>query len=88
MKTLDEIPGSWSRNLPANDGAPGEDPPAGCNSSRFQCVFENNAALDRETGLVWERFPSGPVNWEVARLFAREDSPVLVAAGVSLRRRS
>jgi len=59
-KTLEEIPGSWSRTLPANDGSPGgpfPTPPAGCNSTRFQCVFENQAVLDRETGLVWERSP-------------------------------
>ena len=55
-KTLDEIPGSWSRKLPANDGAPGPNPPAGCNSTRFQCVLESNrGVLDRETGLVWYR---------------------------------
>lgn len=54
-KTLEEIPGSWSRNLPANDGAVGPSPPAGCNSTRFQCVLNNNAVLDRETGLVWTR---------------------------------
>lgn len=52
-KTLEEIPGSWSRALAANDGAPGPDPPAGCNSTRFQCVLGNAAVLDRETGLVW-----------------------------------
>ena len=67
MKTLDEIPGSWSRTLPANDGAPGPDPHAGCNSSRFQCVFGNDAVLDRETGLVWELTPfSGNYNWVTA----------------------
>jgi hypothetical protein len=54
-KTLDEIPGSWSRTLPANDGEPGPFPPAGCDSSRFKCVFEDQGVLDLETGLVWER---------------------------------
>jgi len=52
-KTLEQIPGSWSRALPANDGAPGPSPPAGCNSTRFQCVLGDAAVLDRETGLVW-----------------------------------
>jgi len=57
MKSLDEIPGSWSRMLPADDGAPGPDPPAGCDSSRFDCLedFFNDLVLDRETGLVWQR---------------------------------
>lgn len=66
MKTLDEIPGSWSRSLPSDNGAPGDDPPAGCNSTRFQCVLVNNeAVLDHETGLVWQRFvsSSSPFNW-------------------------
>jgi hypothetical protein len=70
MKTLDEIPGSWSRTLPANDGAPGPDPHAGCNSSRFQCVFGNDAVLDRETGLVWQRSPTTfAASWIVAGSF-------------------
>lgn len=58
-KTLEEIPGSWSRALASNDGAAGPNPPAGCNSTRFQCVLGDAAVLDRETGLVWQRDP-GP----------------------------
>jgi len=66
-KTLEEIPGSWSRTLPANDGAPGPDPPAGCNSTRFQCVMGDAAVLDRETGLVWERAPAVATgDWHVS----------------------
>jgi hypothetical protein len=48
MKTLDEIPGSWDRTLSSTGG---------CSSERFDCVFDDEAVLDRETGLVWERAP-------------------------------
>ena len=71
MKSLDEVPGSWSRVLSASNGAPSNSlfPPGGCNSDRFKCVmqFQNcgqvcitefPAVLDEETGLVWERKPS------------------------------
>jgi hypothetical protein len=56
MKSLNDIPGAWARELPSNDGAPGPNPPAGCNSSRFECT--DVGILDRETGLVWFDDPS------------------------------
>jgi hypothetical protein len=59
MKTLDEIPGSWHRTLSAT----GSDP---CNTARFRCVMNNEAVLDLETGLVWERDlgpPNAPTDW-------------------------
>ena len=55
MKTLDEIPPSWSQVLPA--------------AQRFQLVLGGEAVLDKETGLVWERSPStSPRDWEQAHL--------------------
>jgi hypothetical protein len=54
MKTLDQVPATWDRKLPANNTG---DP---CNSSRFTCVLfttDNTprGVRDNETGLVWTK---------------------------------
>lgn len=44
------VPPAWSQKLPANQ--------------RFQLVLDDEAVLDKETGLVWERSPSTTtMNW-------------------------
>jgi hypothetical protein len=68
MKSLNEVPPTWSRRLDSTNGSTN---PLflGCNSSRFECVFSAGspvplptAVLDNETGLVWDRSPS-PDDW-------------------------
>ena len=49
LTAFDNIATSWHRVLPANDNG------GGCSSSRFGCVMNDEAVLDRETGLVWQR---------------------------------
>ncbi len=44
----DSVPKAWSQKHPTAD-------------ERFEVAFEGDAARDRETGLVWERFPVAQV---------------------------
>lgn len=70
-RPLEELSGAWSQHLPADDAPPSDGSiPANCNSSRFKCVFNNDAVLDLETGLVWTRFvPTNASPWGNARAF-------------------
>ncbi len=55
MKTLDEIPPTWSQKLPAAD--------------RFELVLDGEGVLDKETGLVWEQSPDPDIHtWDQAML--------------------
>ena len=56
MKTLDQIPPTWSLVIPG--------------ASRFQNALNGVGVLDRETGLVWTQLASNtttPVDWMTAR---------------------
>ena len=68
MKTLDQIPPTWDQILLSNDG--GAD---GCNSTRFKCIMNGYAVLDRETGLVWERGPGQSISADPRSWIATSD---------------
>jgi hypothetical protein len=52
---IDRALAPWAETLSATGG---------CSSTRFDCVLNDEAVLDRETGLVWQRTPSAVTsNW-------------------------
>jgi len=54
MKTLDQIPPTWSQKI---------------NQGRFVETFAGTAVLDKETGLVWERYPiTSTMTWNEANI--------------------
>ena len=60
MRTLDEIPPTWSRILPA--------------AERFELVMGDEAVLDKETGLVWAQnanLYNGTRDWQQAINYCR-----------------
>ena len=61
MKTLDEIPPTWSQILLAAD--------------RFELVMGDDAVLDKETGLVWAKdanLYNGTRRWQQAMDYCRD----------------
>jgi hypothetical protein len=63
MKTLDEIPPTWSQKLPA--------------SERFELVLDDEAVLDKETGLVWAKnanIAAATKTWQQAMSYCRNIS--------------
>jgi hypothetical protein len=60
MKSLNDIPGTWSQKLIGT----GSD---SCNTPRFTCVLDTEGVRDNETGLVWEATPfTELVKWSTA----------------------
>jgi len=59
MKTLDEIPPTWSQKLQCDQTA----------CPRFELVMDGYAVLDKETGLVWAKDANlfGSLSWESAQ---------------------
>jgi hypothetical protein len=62
MKTLDQIPPTWSQKI---SGA-----------ARFELVLDGAAVLDKETGLVWEQSPYMMTMPWIDAMFTCQNKPV------------
>jgi hypothetical protein len=63
LRPLDEILSAWKYQFASDDGTV-------CASSRFTCIWNDEAVFDRETGLVWQRtVQTSAVPYGNARLF-------------------
>lgn len=62
MKTLDQIPPTWSQKLPA--------------AQRFELVLDGAGVLDKETGLVWEQSPSTTTQYWSNAIYACDSKNV------------
>jgi hypothetical protein len=68
LRPLEDVLPAWNIRLPSNDGT-------SCSSSRFVCIFDDQAVFDRETGLVWERFvQTSSVSYGNAHVFCNVTS--------------
>ena len=64
MKTLDQIPPTWSQKLQCDGTA----------CPRFELVLDSAAVLDKETGLVWAKaanIAAGTKTWQQAMTYCR-----------------
>ncbi|MEA1934028.1 MAG: DUF1566 domain-containing protein [Thermodesulfobacteriota bacterium] len=70
MKKFDKLPPTWSQKLDSTDG----DSMTGCSSSRFECVMDGEAVLDKETGLTWAKdanIVAATKTWQNAMSYCR-----------------
>ncbi len=66
MKTLDQIPPTWSQKLQCDTNT----------CPRFELVLDGAAVLDKETGLVWEKSPSSSLRIWTDAVYSCQTSTV------------
>jgi hypothetical protein len=68
MKTLDQIPPTWSQKLQCDLVETIHGPRRVCPRFEVLADFNNEAVLDKETGLVWEKSPGTNIyEWQPAQ---------------------